>query len=222
MTSKLEPSDVEQYLADNPDFFHEHSSLLAQMRLPSPLVGRAVSLQERQIEVLREKFRTLELRLAELVRVAQENDAIVSKYKSWVRALLMARNDVDLPHALIGGLQSIFGVPHVSMRLWHVAEDFSHTWFAQDVGEDARLFANSLSAPYCGANKDFDAVRWLEAGDKVKSVALLPLRSDESPDAFGLLILGADDPERFTSGMATDFLTDIGETASAALLCLLD
>ena len=222
MTSKLDSSDVEQYLADNPDFFHEHAALLAQMQLPSPLVGRAVSLQERQIEVLREKFRVLELRLAELVHVAHENDAIVNKYKSWVRALLMARNDVDLPHALIDGLQSIFGVPHVSLRLWRVAEEFSHTWFAQDVGEDVRLFANSLSAPYCGANKDFEAVRWLDATDEVKSVAILPLRSADAPEAFGLLIMGAADPQRFTSGMATDFLADIGETASAALICLLD
>ena len=65
-------------------------------------------------------------------------------------------------------------------------------------------------------------MRWLEAADEVKSVAILPLRSADAPEAFGLLIMGAADPQRFTSGMATDFLADIGETASAALICLLD
>ena len=222
MTSKPDSSSVAQYLADNPDFFHEHAALMAQMKLPSTVTGRTVSLQERQIEVMREKYRVLELRLAELVRVAQENDAIVRKYKSWTRALLQARNDVDLPHTLINGMQTIFAVPHVSLRLWRVAENFAHTWFAQDVGEDARLFANSLSSPYCGANRDFEAVNWLDAGGSVQSVAMLPLRNDGSSDVFGLLIMGSPDSERFTSSMAIDFLVDIGETASAALTCLLD
>ena len=51
---------------------------------------------------------------------------------------------------------------------------------------------------------------------------MLPLRSDGASDAFGLLVLGAPDPNRFSAGMATDFLAQIGETASAALNCLLD
>ncbi|MBS1169350.1 MAG: hypothetical protein H6R01_268 [Burkholderiaceae bacterium] len=221
MISSLDADAVAQYLADNPEFFRDHAELLAKIRLSSQLGGRTVSLQDRQMEVMRDKHRTLELRLAELVLLAKENDAIVQKYKAWTRTLLLARNDVDLPHALITGLQTTFGVPHASLRLWRVAENFTHTWFAQDVGEDARLFANSLSSPYCGANRDFEAVRWLEAAE-IQSVAMLPLRNDDSPDVFGLLIMGSPDPERFTSSMAIDFLIDIGETASAALTCLLD
>ena len=56
----------------------------------------------------------------------------------------------------------------------------------------------------------------------IQSIAMLPLRVDGAPHAFGLLVLGSPDPARFTSDMATDFLTRIGETASAALTCLLD
>jgi len=41
-------------------------------------------------------------------------------------------------------------------------------------------------------------------------------------DTFGLLVLGSSDPQRFAAGMATDFLSEIGATASAALACLLD
>jgi uncharacterized protein len=222
MTSSLDSNTVAQYLADNPDFFQEHAALLAQVQLASPLVGRAVSLQERQIEVMREKFRTLELRLAELVRIAQDNDSLSRKFHSWTSTLLLARNDVDLPHALINGLLTIFSVPHVSLRLWRVAEEYSHTWFAQNISEDIKIFANSLSMPYCGTNRDFEVVSWLETGETVQSVAILPLRNADSPQAFGLLVMGSTDPERFTSSMATDFLVKIGETASAALTCLLD
>lgn len=222
MTSNPDSSAVAQYLANHPEFFQEHAGLLAQVQLTSPLTGRAVSLQERQIEVLREKYRVLELRMSELMRLAHENDEITRKLQAWTRTLLLARNDVDLPHTLSTGLQTVFGVPYATLRLWRVSADYSHTWFSKNVSEDAKLFANSLQGPYCGKNNDFEAVRWLEEASEVQSTALLPLRLEDAPDAFGLLVLGSPDPARFHTGMATDFLLEIGKTGSAALACLLD
>lgn len=174
------------------------------------------------MEVLREKIKAMELRLAELLRLGQENDAITDKFQQWTRGLLTARNDVDLPHGLIDGLQSTFGVPYATLRLWNVAEPFRHAWFAQPVSADARIFSNGLSAPFCGANNDFEATSWLDDAPAVRSLAMLPLRVGAAPDAFGLLVLGSADPGRFTADMAIDFLTRIGETSSAALTCLLD
>ena len=222
MNHQFDSHAIAGYLADNPHFFEEHSELLARIKLTSPLAGRTVSLQERQMEVLREKVRGLELRLSELMRVAQENDAITQKLLRWTHALLLARNDVDLPHTLINGLQTVFSVPHATLRIWGVAEAFSHTWFAAEVSSDARLFCNGLGAPYCGPNQDFEAASWLDEAETVRSIAMLPLRLDAAPEAFGLLVMGSPDPDRFSAGMATDFLEKIGETASAALTCLLD
>jgi hypothetical protein len=222
MTATLDSNAIAQYLIDNPQFFEEHADLLADVKLSSTLGGRAVSLQERQMEVLRHKYHALELRLAELMRIGQENDAITQKFQQWARSLLLARNDVDLPHVLIDGLQTIFGVPYATLRLWNVAEDFSHTWFAADVSEDARLFANGLNAPFCGKNNDFEVVTWIDEAQDIQSVAMLPLRRDGAAEAFGLLVLGSPDPTRYTSEMATDFLVKIADTASAAMTCLLD
>jgi uncharacterized protein len=222
MTSHLDPNAVVDFLSDNPDFFEVHSELLARIKLTSPLAGRTVSLQERQMEVLREKIKSLEMRLSELMRFAQENDAITQKFQLWSRALLLARNDVDLPHTLINGLQTIFSVPHATLRMWGVAEDFAHTWFAAPVSEDAKIFGSGLAAPYCGPNQEFEAAAWIDDAEDIKSLAMLPLRMGAAPEAFGLLVLGSPDPHRFTADMATDFLSKIGETASAALTCLLD
>ena len=52
------------------------------------------------------------------------------------------------------------------------------------------------------------------------SLALIPLRSGEAGStapAFGMLVLASMDPQRFHGGMGTDFLSRIGEVASAAL-----
>lgn len=221
MTYQTDSQTIADYLAKNPQFFEEHSELLAKIKLTSPLGSRTVSLQERQMEVLREKIRTMELRLAELLRVAQENDDISQKFQRWTRSLLLARNDVDLPHTLITGLQTIFSVPHATLRMWGVAEEFSHTWFSADVSEDAKIFCNGLTVPYCGPNQDFEAASWIEDATPLKSIAMLPLRTGTVPEAFGLLVLGSDDPRRYSTDMATDFLSRIGDTASAALTCLL-
>lgn len=221
MSYSLDSQAVAEFLSENPHFFEEHSELLARVKLTSPLAGRTVSLQERQMEVLRDKIKVLELRMAELMRIGQENDTITQKFQLWTRSLLLARNDVDLPHTLISGLQTIFDVPQATLRLWGVAPEFSHTWFAAEVSGDARLFATSLSAPYCGPNNDFEAASWLEDGAAAKSLAMLPLRHGTEAEAFGLIVLGSADLDRFTPDMGTEFLSHIADTASAALACLL-
>lgn len=222
MTYQLDSNAVADFLSDNPHFFEEHSELLARVKLTSPVAGRAVSLQERQMEVLRDKIKVHEMRLAELLRIAQENDAITQKFHLWTRSLLLARNDVDMPHTLVTGLQTIFSVPHATLRIWGVSEEFAHTWFAAEVSEDAKIFCNGLTTPYCGPNQDFEAASWIDEAESVQSIAMLPLRLVDVPEAFGLLVLGSPDPQRFTADMATDFLSKISETASAALTCLLD
>ena len=218
MTAILDSAAVARFLADNPQFFVQHASLLGQVKLSSPLTGNTVSLQERQMEVMRAKYKALELQLNELMRLAQKNAAIAESFHGWNQTLLQARHGADLPRALVDGLRTQFGVPQATLRLWDLGPGHADAWFAQDVSEDARLFANSLLAPYCGSNHDFEAVRWLDDAGAVKSTVIVSLRSGGA--AFGLLILGAADPARFEADMATDFLVHIGATASAALAAL--
>ncbi|MDE2048977.1 MAG: DUF484 family protein, partial [Betaproteobacteria bacterium] len=73
---KITEQEIADYLAATPDFFDRHAELLATIQLVSPHGKRAVSLQERQIELQRDKTRALELKAAEMVRFAQENEAI--------------------------------------------------------------------------------------------------------------------------------------------------
>lgn len=220
MTATLDSTTVAHYLAEHPGFFEEHATLLGDVKLSSPLTGRTISLQERQMEVMRDKYKALELRMSNLSRLADENQGIANKFHKWNQILLQAAKDDALPRTLVDGLQSAFNVPQVTLRLWQVAPAHADAWFTQDVSSDIKMFANGLLAPYCGSNHDFEAARWADTS-KVVSTAILPLRPPgKSGPAFGLLILGSPQAERFTAAMATDFLVHIGETASAALLCL--
>ena len=50
-------ADIANYLATSPGFFERHAELLGTIQLTSPHGQRAVSLQERQMEMLRDKIK---------------------------------------------------------------------------------------------------------------------------------------------------------------------
>jgi uncharacterized protein YigA (DUF484 family) len=217
----MNEQDVAQYLQSNPNFFETHAELLASVQLTSPHSHRAVSLQERQMEILREKNKGLELRLADLMRFGYENDRTQQRLHTWLARLLGETDPHALPYTVIDGLRDIFDVPAVSLRLWGIAEDYNHLEVAHAVSDDIRVFAGGLRAPYCGANAGFEAVQWLEQDD-IQSVAMVALRAPQSVGAepaatFGLLIMGSPDARRFHEGMGTVYLSQLGELASAAL-----
>ncbi|KZT15726.1 MULTISPECIES: DUF484 family protein [Acidovorax] len=227
-TSHIPPiteDDIAQFLTNTPGFFERHAEVLASVQITSPHGARAVSLQERQAEMLREKIKGLEQRIMEMVRNSNENAAIAHKVHQWTSSLLEVRDPFDLPQAVVDGVRTLFDVPQAAVRVWEVAAPYIDADFTQGASEDARAFASSLTMPFCGPNLGFEPAGWLaqESGEPAQSLALLPLRAgaiDSATPAFGLLVLGSHDPQRFDATMGTDFLSRMAELASAALLRL--
>ena len=212
--------DIANYLANSPDFFARHAELLAAVHLTSPHGNRAVSLQERQAEMLRDKIKALEHRIMDMVRHGNENMVISERIHRWARSLLLVPSTRALPATLVSELQGQFMVPQVALKAWEVDERYAQEPFAQGVSDDAKSFAASLAQPYCGVNSGFEAVGWLADPGAALSIALVPLRSgpaNGAGPAFGMLVLASPDPQRFEAGLATDFLERIAELASAAL-----
>jgi uncharacterized protein YigA (DUF484 family) len=222
MTDPASAEQVARYLRDNPGFFDANADLLASITVPHPHGGRAVSLVERQVDLLRDKNKALETRLAELLRIGQENDAIADTLQRWTRELLRVRELRELPARVVDGMSGEFKVPQVALRLWGVAAAYADLPAAAEVEPEVHALANSVRQPYCGPNAEFRAAAWLPGGGaQTRSVALLTLRVGAAPEAFGLLVLGSPDPARFQAGMGTAFLERIAEIASAALSRLL-
>ena len=213
-------TDIANYLANTPGFFERHAELLGSVQLTSPHGQRAVSLQERQMEMLRDKIRGLEGKIIEMIRFGQDNVIISDKLHRWTRALMVTAQPGDLPEVLVRELMHHYMIPQAGIRLWGAAPAFAALPFAQTVSDDVKVFAASLSVPYCGVNSGFEAAQWLEDPASAKSMAMLPLRADaesSSGPAFGMLVLASPDPTRYAAEMGTDFLVRIGEMASAAL-----
>jgi uncharacterized protein len=209
--------DIAHYLSTNPEFFERHVDTLAAIQLYSQHGKRAVSLQERQAEMLREKIKSLEGRIMEMVRHGNDNVMIADKLQRWTRTLLLTQQAIDLPRTVVHELKSQFQVPQVAIKVWAVNGLFSEEEFAVSVSDDAKTFASSLQLPYCGVNSSFEAASWLDEPELASSLALIPLRAGAALEAFGMLVLASPDPQRFNAGMGTDFLERIGELTSAAL-----
>ena len=213
--------DIANFLANTPDFFERHAELLASVQLSSGHGSRAVSLQERQAGLLRDKIKALEARVVDMIRHGQENVAIADKLQRCTRNLLLTAHARDLPATIVNELKTQFSIPQAAIKVWRVNGIFSDQGFCAGVSEDAQAFASSLTAPYCGVNSGFEAADWLPEPALAQSLALIPLHAGPAENAFGMLVLASPDAARFHSDMGTEFLAQIGDLAGAALTRLL-
>ncbi len=216
MTTTPDAHAVALYLEDHPNFFEDHPDLIASFKLTTSLGGRTVSLQERQVEVLREKIRNLELQLVNQSRYAKDNDGIMVKIHEWTLKLLAARSEQPAD-SVLDTLIDFFQVPAASLRVWDSSIDLDKKWHEAPDLDAAKTLAAQQATPYCGPSANKPGLEWLSNSAAIQSLALIPLRVPGSTESFGLLVLGSPDPARFTADMDTHFLRQIGEIASATV-----
>ncbi|HEV2332576.1 MAG TPA: DUF484 family protein [Gammaproteobacteria bacterium] len=217
--SALPDDGVVDYLLGHPEFFEAHAELLSKLKIPHP-TGSAVSLIERQVEVLRQQHRQLERKLVDLIEVARANDTLIERIHRLALALLEGANLPDRLYALQEELRERFGADEVSMFLLHAgpqdADAGPARWLtADDSGlEQFHEFLKS-GKPHVGRLRP-PQLEFLfgEQAERIASAALVPLGDKGS---LGLLAVGSHDLERFSPTLGTAFLTRISELVTAAL-----
>jgi uncharacterized protein len=210
----MRSDEVARYLKEHPEFFEEYAELLAAMQIPHPHGGRAIPIAERQMLTLRERSRALEGKLRELVQFGEENDSISERVHRITLALLAATDLPRLLDSLYGNLRQDFAIPAVALRLWMDAPAQDRIEFGA-ISQEVRVFAETLHDPYFSQHPMFNTGNWFErGGETVRSLAYVPLRTDTP---VGLLMLGSDDPQRFSAAKGTLYLTRLGEVVSMGL-----
>jgi len=210
---------VAKYLRKYPDFLARNPDLLAELELQHAS-GAAVSLIERQVEQLRDANEDLRAQLNRLVRVAAENEELMSRLHRLTLQLMPIAERGAFFDALEQALRDEFGIDALTIRLFDatVAEEAGDA-VAAVARDDAALdpFRAVLDGgrPVCGRVGE-NKLRYLfgPRAEAVQSTALAPL-GDRGCE--GLMALGSSDPDRFFPGMGTLFLGLLAEVISARL-----
>jgi len=211
---------VARYLEDHPDYFERHPETLTRIGIPHEVGGQAVSLIERQVQLLREREQGLQRQLRELVGIARENDGLAKRLHRFALGLLDARSFEDAIEASRELLRQEFGLEAVVVRVRGRAD--SEPGGPELVLEDDHRLARVLTElssgkPQCGGEFEEGLLRYL-FGDRVadiRSCALVPL-GEKNPR--GVLALGSSDPHRFHPGMGTVYLARLGELLMQGLV----
>ena len=207
---------VAAYLRRHPEFLADYPELATTLVLPREQ-GPAASLAVYQLQNLREKNSELERRLAELVEIAGENEALMRR----VHALTLALLSADTVDATVRGVVERLGQDFhsESVRLMFYGDQQGlpdEAWLLRESRGLAGLpeFAEFLAQqePLSGRLAGPKLHRLFgDDAAQIRSAALMRL-GDE-----GLLAIGSGDPDRFQPGMGTLFLKMISATISTAL-----
>lgn len=214
----LNEEAIEHYLRAHPDFFERHASLLSVLRIPHHTHG-AVSLIERQVDVLRTKNRQMERKLMDLVQVARDNEGLSTRLHRLALGLMEA-DGLDAVLATTKELlRSEFQSTQVIVKLLADPDEAGrlgmHFVDKQDPGLSMFKELFDSRRPVCGRLTAAEAEYLFdpEAGE-VSSAVMIPLHSAEN---MGILALGSNEPDRFHTGMGTLFLGYLGELISRAI-----
>ena len=212
--SAIDPKQAEQeelvaeWLRVTPGFFERYANLLNEIRLKHPHEDRAISLQERQMTLLRTQNQELNRRLSEMLHFGSRNDKTQQSLVSWLLRLMGANSKADVESAVTAGFAEVFEVESAQLLSPNAA------------------FGPWIDTPLCGSAKelasasvDLLATQVTIDSEWQSMVAIgLPLgKSIGTVQSPAVLLLASKDETRFTADMGAFYLRQIAELTAAAL-----
>jgi hypothetical protein len=216
---RVSEQEVLRFLEQNPDFFNDNPQVLADVRLHHDS-GKAVSLIERQVAVLRDQKKKLKRQLQELVDIARANDETDKRVHQLTLRLIECKQARDVLDSVRDYLMRDFAADAVTVRLRPISglppgAPLAEFVVPADRGLEALEKIILDAVPLCGRFR-LEQMQYLfgDQAEAIRSAALVPLRD---ASVYGLLAIGAKDAQRFHAGQGTVFLTQLGELVSRAL-----
>jgi len=209
----------------NPDFFNQHADVLPRLHIPHE-TGGAISLIEKQVNVLRTKCSSLENSLRDLINVARENERLHLRMHRLIQDIISAESLHKLVTISRESLIANFNADDVRVFLTssaenteslekafsRKAEDNHYTLSSKDPVFDmfSKNFAESET--FCGPlNDEQRALLCTGCETELASAAVIPLQFNGQ---LGLVVMGSADASRFDSGKGVMFLNQLGEVLS--------
>lgn len=213
--------EIANYLRQHPAFFEEHQDILLSLSL-SHESGSAVSLIERQVQLLRDQKDEQQNKLQALISTAKNNE----KLNNNVNALILELLDTT-------SLENVLDIIDKRIRLDFEADAIVVKLLASNTSEALKGHEEltawqqpalvigekvmSAKQPLCGSFNS-EQMQALFADADIQSAGIVPLVKDtDTTNCYGIIAIGSYDPQRFRSDMGTIFLSLLGQILTRIL-----
>lgn len=205
-----------EYLRSHPEFFTLNADLLEYLEIPH-VCGKAISLIERQVLVLREKNQRLQQEMNETLLLAKKNMLLIEATKDLTLRILKATSLNAILDALHESLHYDFKIDLIQIGL---ADHFTFSNntivslykrdqhpLLKDILKGNKITARRLS-------KEILYSLFKESAVEAKSTILIPLGRQ---GIFGYIALGSRNPKYFQKEIDILFLDHIGKILAQRL-----
>lgn len=220
-STSLTAQEVAAYLREHPDFFLQQRTLLSELSLPHSS-GRAVSLVERQVDILRERNMEMRKQMHDLMQTAHANDDVFAKTRTLTLALISADSLAALNEILATHLLVDFNADFVCCHMLANAKAEEASRASLD-----HLFVHETDLPLAHLLSDAQSTCTSLRAEEL--VQVFPVALVEEPgsavliklEGAGILAIGSRAAHHFQPGMDTLFVNYIGDVLSVVLRQLL-
>ena len=205
-----EQSLVRDYLSQNPDFFEQNPDVFEALNI-SHNSGKAISLVERQIDLMRDRNKDMATLIDQMQTTAKDNALLMEKTKRLVLNLVQAKDLTQLIKALSVSLKSDFSTEFFSLTLINddiIAAKTAANFVSKD---EAKSIINDIltaQKAVCGAREEELSLLFGNQAKDIGSILALPLKNSVT---FGVLALGHRDPSFYSQEIGTVFIDYIGD-----------
>ncbi|ULQ45201.1 DUF484 family protein [Flagellatimonas centrodinii] len=219
VAAAVDEGAVLAFLTRHPDLLSRHPEVLETLELRHR-AGSAVSLMERQVDLLRARNERLESRLSRLTDAARDNEGRAGNVHRLARTLIRAPSLAAVVAGLRQVLREDFDIDEVFIGLnnaYYKRSDIDGLTPIEAEGKVAKAFENFFRTRLieCGPITEARArLLFPRAEETLQSAAVVPLEKEKY---LGMLAFGSRDPERFQPRQGKLFLEMIAELVAAAV-----
>ena len=212
--------DIVRYLRDHPAFFEAHQDVLAGMILAHES-GSAVSLIERQVQILREQKEEQKRKLQSLINTAQNNEKLNTNVNTLILELLDASSLDDVLNVIQQRIRADFEADAIVVKLLASGNDVLKEHAELTAWQQPALAIGekvmTARKPVCGSFNTEQMQALFDDAD-IQSAGIVPLAKDKnSKNCYGIIAIGSYDPQRFRADMGTLFLSLLGQVLTRIL-----
>lgn len=207
----LTNKEVADFLLFNPDFLSKNPEILNSIEVIHE-TGGAVSLIQRQVELLRENYNSTTNNLLDLLSIAKTNEEIFSQTKELILSLIETKSIIEIAEKIEHVFEKEFNATKCRLVFFKDNKAIPKGRL-KDAKESHKNFGDKYNSIdiYCGPISEKQATFIFGKRTKIIECALVPLRSSEFP---GLIAIGSNVAGKYSAEKDSLFLDFIAEVTN--------